>query len=129
MCLNSFKHWVRMANLHGGVDPRNLPCSFTVTALSLLTSHFQARGARPIPAPHLGHAHRAPTRYHPRTSAHRHGLFALSQRSYEKNVFTISEADIEKADENWKFARDAWGYGRPRKVADNDPLVDMSVTG
>ena len=55
--------------------------------------------------------------------------YAESQRSYEKNVFTISAADIEKVDENWKFALDAWGYGRPRKTADNEPLADMPVDG
>jgi hypothetical protein len=39
-------------------------------------------------------------------------VYADSQRNYTKNAFSISESDIEKVQEHWKFAFEAWGYAR-----------------
>ncbi|HOZ48693.1 MAG TPA: sulfotransferase [Candidatus Hydrogenedentes bacterium] len=39
--------------------------------------------------------------------------YLASQADYQKNTFTMLEADIAKVEAHWQFAIDAWGYERP----------------
>ncbi len=54
---------------------------------------------------------------------------AESQRAYKKNAYTMNAADYEKIETHWKFALEAWGYGRPAEAPADDFLMDASATG
>jgi hypothetical protein len=39
--------------------------------------------------------------------------YLAKQNGYEKNRFTMAEADVAKVEQFWQFAIDEWGYERP----------------
>lgn len=53
--------------------------------------------------------------------------YAHSQRGYVKNVFTESPSDIQKVEEHWKFAIEAWGYPSPAHARKTQSFADASA--
>lgn len=48
-----------------------------------------------------------------------------SLQGYQKNPLKLSDADIEKVNEHWGFAFDAWGYPRLRPTSASVPEEDL----
>lgn len=129
VCINSFKHWVPHGKPTRRCRRTQSATLFRCDRAQLAHPAFQARGARPSSVPHLGHAIEHPPVIilgHRRTgTTFLHCRYGATRRMSSPSAKPTLKMSM-RIGNSPSMPGDTDG---PGKVADNDPLMDMSVTG